>query len=315
MHLASEESFLALIDGYFPTSNSHILLGRGDDCAVIQCPETLCLTSDLFLEDIHFRRSYFSPGDIGYKSLAVNISDIAAMGARPLGFNLNLMIPDGLEEGFWEDFFQAMSDLAAEAGLVLAGGDLSRSSCLGLDVTMWGQAPGRYLQRGQARPGDVLFLAGQAGLARVGLAVLEGGGDPAAYPEAVQAHLRPRLHCWEALELAGQSGVVGLMDVSDGLARDVPRFLGPGLGADLELGPEGIPEEVHRYCREQGISAEEQVFLGGEDYALLGAASEAAWPEVRQAVPGVRRIGQVRAVQDIRLSGRRVTEMGFDHFG
>jgi thiamine-monophosphate kinase len=315
MTLASEEGFLQFIDRFFPRESSHLLVGRGDDCAVIACREDLCLTSDLFLEDVHFRRSYFSAADIGYKALAVNISDIAAMGAKPHGFTLNLMIPEGLTESFWSDFFHGMSRLATEHGLVLAGGDLSRSSLLGIDVAMWGQSRGRYLQRQRCQPGDLLFLIGEIGLARAGLSVLEGGADPEAFPQAVSAHLRPSLHCGPAEALGRNDRVKGLMDVSDGLARDLPRFLGVGRGASLSFEPGTVHEEVSRFCRERGFSSQEFAFLGGEDYALLGAAPKEAWKEVLAAAPGARRIGMVTEEPGILLSGRPVSEQGFDHFG
>ena len=94
--LASEAEFLRLVDRRFSNVHPHMALGRGDDCAELVCPRDLCLTSDLFLEDVHFRTSYFSAADIGWKALAVNFSDLAAAGARPVGWNMNLMLPKGV---------------------------------------------------------------------------------------------------------------------------------------------------------------------------------------------------------------------------
>ena len=89
--IRSEDDFLLLVDRYFPNTHPHLALGRGDDCAELLCPPRMALSTDLFLEDIHFRRSYFTPEDMGHKALAVNISDLAAAGALPLGFSLGLM--------------------------------------------------------------------------------------------------------------------------------------------------------------------------------------------------------------------------------
>lgn len=324
--LGSEDAFLALIDRCFPSTHHGLLLGRGDDCAVITCRESLCMTSDLFLEDAHFRMAYFAPEDIGYKALAVNISDIAAMGAKPLGFILNLMIPSHLERGFWEAFFHGMAELAADHDLYLAGGDLSGAPYLGVAVTIWGERPpgGRFLRRVQARPGDVLFLVGDVGLARLGLNLLESGistpGDPPPalaahdYPAAVRAHLRPVLHPVAALELSRTKAVRGLMDVSDGLVRDLPRFLGPGLGCSLDMQPQTLHPELWLFARKNGLDAAEFAVLGGEDYALLGAVDAREWGQLREKNPAVWRLGEVTEESGIRLNGKKMQFQGFDHF-
>ncbi|TVR00862.1 MAG: thiamine-phosphate kinase [Desulfovibrionales bacterium] len=324
--LCSEDAFLALIDRCFPSAHHDVLLGRGDDCAVVACRESLCVTSDLFLEDAHFRMAYFTPEDIGYKALAVNISDIMAMGAKPLGFVLNLMVPRQLERGFWEAFFQGMAELAVEHDLYLAGGDLSGAPYLGVAVTIWGERPpgGKFLRRGQARPGDVLFHVGEIGLARVGLTLLEGGvhvpEESSAvhadqdYPAAVRAHLRPTLHPDVAMALSRTGTVRGLMDVSDGLARDLPRFLGPDLGCALTLDPEILHPELHVFVRKNGLDAAEFAVLGGEDYALLGAVAARDWAMLREHIPAVRRLGEVTAETGIQLNGKEMRSRGFDHF-
>lgn len=321
----SEDAFLALIDGCFPTGHNRLLLGRGDDCAVIDCRESLCVSSDLFLEDAHFRMAYFTPEDIGYKALAVNISDIAAMGARPLGFVLNLMAPRHLGRGFWESFFRGMAGLAAEHDLYLAGGDLSVAPYLGVAVTIWGELPegGGYLRRAQARPGDVLFLVGEIGLARLGLTLLEHGLtdadrmkglSPEDYPVAVRAHLRPVPLPEAALALSRTGTVRGLMDVSDGLARDLPRFLGADLGCDLTLPPEALHPEVLLFARNSGVDAAEWAVLGGEDYALLGVVAARDWDMLREKNPAVRRLGNVTQKSGILLNGKQMRSQGFDHF-
>ena len=321
----SEDDFLALIDRFFPSAHHRLPLGRGDDCAVISCADSLCVSSDLFLQDVHFRTSYFAPGDIGYKALAVNISDIAAMGAKPLGFVLNLMAPRHLGSRFWEGFFQGMAGLAQDHDLYLAGGDLSDAPCLGTAVTIWGERPegGRFLQRTQARPGDVLFLVGEVGLARLGLALLEGGLDrrtspgglsPKDCPMAVQAHLRPAMHVPAAMALSRVPEVRGMMDVSDGLARDLPRFLGPDLGCALTLQPDSLHPELRDFARRSGEDAALWAILGGEDYALLGAVAAADWERVRELHPAARRLGDVTSETGIRLNGKKMRSQGFDHF-
>lgn len=313
----SEDEFLALINRFFPPDHSGMILGRGDDCAVLDCPSPLCLSTDIFLEDVHFRRSYFRPEDIGYKSLAVNICDIAAMGAMPLGFALNLMTPGGLSGGFWTGFFHGMSALAAEYGLYLAGGDLSRSACLGVAVTIWGKPGpgGRFLRRCQGRPGDVLFVVGEIGLARTGLALLEDHPDKTrTCPASVRAHLRPVPRVREALALAGMPGVRGLMDVSDGLVRDLPRFLGPNLGCKLRVSEDDLHPEVLRHVRDTNIDPLAWALLGGEDYALLGAADPGRWHDLKEGLPEARNLGVISGRPGLFLNDRIIEFQGFDHF-
>lgn len=319
--LTSEDAYLALIDRFFPAQHKDVLLGRGDDCAVLRCPSSLCLSTDLFLEDVHFRRSYFAPEDIGYKALAVNISDIAAMGAKPLGFALNLMIPDSLPDSlgddFWVGFFQGMAALADTHGLYLAGGDLSRSNCLGVAVTIWGaQAQGgRLLRRGQGRPGDILFIVGDIGLARTGLALLEEHRDQAAdFPAAMQAHLRPIPRVREGALLATMPSVCGLMDVSDGLIRDLPRFLGPALGCRLNVGQDILHPEVLRFAAKQNKDPLIWALRGGEDYALLGAVAPDRWPVMQRTLPQARHLGVILNDQGMFLGDNVLQFEGFDHF-
>jgi len=314
----SEDQFLDAISARFPNTHPHMLLGRGDDCAVLKCPETMALTTDLFVEDVHFRRSYFTPADTGYKALAANLSDLAAMGAAPLGFSLGLAGPPDTPAEYWEGVLDGMAQLAGSLELPLVGGDLNACDKLILAVTLWGTPGprGRLAHRGGCQASDVLFVVGDLGLAAVGLEVLEERGREAAgeWPEAVAAHLRPEVRVAEGLTLVGRRGVRGLMDVSDGLLRDLPRFLGPGLGADLALDPDTLHPEVIRRARDTGRDPALMAVAGGEDYALLGACPRPFFLEVFTHALGVWAIGEVTAALGLRLDGRELPSGGFDHF-
>jgi thiamine-monophosphate kinase len=328
MHLTSEDSFLALIDRHFPQERGHVVLGRGDDACVVRLGGEVCISTDLFLEGEHFRLGYFGAGDVGWKSLAVNLSDMAAMGAVPLGFTLGLTIPVGVEEDWWDAFFGGMAELAERFGVTLAGGDLSRGERLGVCVTVWGEKEpgGRFLTRGGCEVGDVLFFVGQVGqvgqpgLARVGLLALEerGRGAEDDFPEAVRAHLRPEPLVAEGRLLAKAFGVTALMDLSDGLARDLPRLVGPrqglGQGSELELGEADLHPEVRRYCGDKGLDAVKLAMLGGEEYGLVGAARPETMQTLQEALPGLRRIGVVGGEVGIRVNGQEFRAGGFDHF-
>lgn len=311
----SEERFLELIDEFFPREHDFLGLGRGDDCAVLKGGKDYCVSSDLFLEDVHFRRDYFSAADIGYKALAVNISDIAAMGAKPVAFTMDLMAPADVDDAFWREFLNSMAMLARQNDMVLAGGDLSRADKLGVSISIFGVGGSTgFLRREKCSFGDILFTIGDLGLARAGLMSLEAAGAKAreTLPAAVLAHLRPKPKVMIGT-LLNAAGVKSLMDVSDGLARDLPRLLGPELGADLAMDPAMLNEDVITFARTVGADPLEFAVLGGEDYALLGAVSpfEAGKAE---SVPGFTRIGTVTKTPGITLNGQPFAVEGFDHF-
>ncbi len=314
--MKSEEQFLELIDTYFPRDHEFLKLGRGDDCAVLAGGKEYCVSSDLFIEDIHFRRSYFTAEDIGYKALAVNLSDIAGMGAKPVAFTMDLIAPADLDDEFWNGFFKSMSMMARQNDIALAGGDLSRGDKLAISITIFGVAggSGEFLTRGGCNPGDTLFTVGDLGLARAGFHTLEALGDKAleAFPAAVRAHLRPKPKVIIGT-LLNAAGVKGLMDVSDGLARDLPRFLGTELGAAIALPAEKLNGNVLAFALGVGTDPVETAILGGEDYALLGAASPEIMDKVT-SVPGVEIIGTVTDTPGLMVNGAPFTAEGFDHF-
>ncbi len=312
--LKSEEHFLEIINEVFPNIHPHMLVGRGDDCAVLVCPSKMCMSSDLFLEDVHFRLRYFSPEDVGYKALAVNLSDLAAHGAMPLGFNLNLTWPSYLDVKFCRSMLESMAELAGHYNLALTGGDLSFGSSLGLGVAIWGQSPENILLRRSCLPGDIMFIVGEVGLARCGFMLLEEDSqDIHQYPLSAASHLRPVPLVLEGQIAAGKKIVKGLMDVSDGLARDLPRFLLQDTG--LQIDPSfHINQEVAAYCGV--INADPVIFslLGGEDYALLGGCAEDDWPLIQSSLASAWKLGRVVSAQGIYLEGQRLTLKGFDHF-
>lgn len=328
----SEQDFLSVIDRHFPNHGEHVLLGRGDDCAILDMavPGTpndhagqLCISTDLFVEDVHFRRSYFSPADIGHKALAAAASDLAGMAATPLGFALSLVLPDDISDDYLDQMLAGMAALSSRLGIPLVGGDLSRGPVLALDVVVFGRPGprGRLLRRAQAKPGDALLLVGDIGLARAGLAELERKACCVLdeWPAALLAHLRPEPRIAEGLALAritapdGGPAISGLMDVSDGLARDLPRFLGQ-CGADLTLDCDDLHPEVAAYFTANEQDPVVAAILGGEDYALIACADQKRLPLVLAEMPQARVIGRVSATPGVRLNSGQMLRQGFDHF-
>lgn len=321
MPLSGEAGLLALIDRHFPTAHAGFSIGRGDDCAVFQSGAPIALSSDLFLEDAHFRRAYFSGGETGRKALAVNLSDLAACGAEPYAFSLCLGLPADLDAAWIEDFFRGMASLAGEHKLFLCGGDLSRAEKIQVGITILGKQPvdGELLARGRAKPGDVIFLMGDIGLARTGLAHLEreGRACETLWPDAVGVHISPKPLVNTGLALGklarASEGGIALMDVSDGFARDLPRLLGPEKGASLALAEAALPQEVLRHCQIERIDAVEFAISGGEDYALLGSCPANLSDSLRGIDPNVKILGQVTGKGPIMCNGKPLAG-GFDHF-
>lgn len=297
MTVHSENAILTMLDELFPRSHPSLRLGRGDDCAELAPCGPLAVSCDLFLEDVHFRRGYFMPEEIGAKALAVNVSDLASAGAVPVGFSLALMCPSALNETYLKRTLAGMAGMARQCGIPLCGGDISAAPALGFNITVFGKGvamkemPGAttgeanglpFLHRG-AQLGDIIFFVTPSyrdgslavGLARTGLIVLEqrGRAAEAVYPEACAALLAPRpmLEAGQALArlsawFTGQGEVpVRCMDVSDGLARDIPRLLGEG---------------VHVFSAEGETAAE----CGISFSCCLDFALEALHPEVQAYV-------------------------------
>ena len=330
---SSEDEILAIIGKYFSDIQPQILLGRGDDCALVQFDRPMAVSSDLFLENVHFRLSYFEPEEIGHKALAVNLSDIAACGAKPIGFTLSLGLPKGTEISWLDRFFQGMANLANKYKTSLIGGDLSRANNLEISITIFGEIPGAscFLPRGGSMPGDILFLIGQIGLAYVGLQVLERFGREALaeWPQATRAHLLPNPYINSGLVLsraAFNARPPALMDISDGILSDLPRLLGLSgelgtgnnyagmLGANLKINPNDLNPELLRWSHAHHKNPVMTALIGGEDYALLGTCAPDMLPTLKAAIPEFLALGQITDDAKIICNDEEIGLHGFDHF-
>ena len=211
--------------------------GIGDDCAVI-APSRNCdllITTDLFLEDVHFRSEWNEPASAGHKTLARGLSDIAAMGGVPRYAFLSLGLPRRWRDGWLKAFFEGFFALAQRSGVVLAGGDTGASRRgLVADIVVVGEAPRRQaVLRSGARPGDQLWVTGQLGLASVGIGLLKNSGarKKAAHQsrtefeaEALRAFLFPEPRLRAGQWLRQHKVASAMMDLSDGLSLDLARL-------------------------------------------------------------------------------------------
>ena len=213
----TEFGFIDRIKDLFATLPDNGFEGIGDDCAVLPVGggESLVFTTDMLAEGVHFLRTATSARGLGRKSLAVNLSDVASMGARPIATLLSLSLPDDATGAWAEEFMQGYRELSQEFGVTLAGGDTTRSAAgITINVTAIGRAADTHIKRRSgARPGDVIFTAGALGASGAGLRdILAGRYDT----PAAAIHRNPRPQVAEGLWLGRRHEVHAMMDISDG---------------------------------------------------------------------------------------------------
>lgn len=310
-----------LIERHFVRPMKRAALGPGDDCALLRVADgqQLAVSSDMLVEGRHFL-STVRPERLGHKALAVNLSDLAACGAEPLGFTLALSLPRA-DEAFVAPLAQGLFELADRHGIELVGGDTTAGP-LNLCITVMGQVPvGQALLRSGALPGDDLWVSGCLGDARLALEVFRGhcalpGAD---FEQVRQAMERPEPRV--ALGLALRGLARSAIDISDGLLGDLGHVLRrSGVGAELELA--ALPRSAVLAVQSRTMQLD-CLLRGGDDYELLFSADPARAVEVeraaRQAGVAVSRIGQIRAepglwVVDEQGDRQPADTRGFDHF-
>jgi thiamine-monophosphate kinase len=308
----------------------------GDDCAVLTVPEgeKILWTVDTLVEEVHFRMDLTDWHDLGWKSLAVNLSDVAAMGGRPLHAVLSLGFPAETDLKDLDDFYEGFSCLARNHSVSLVGGDTVRSP-LGFLITvsvMGATAGGRFLTRDRAEPGDWLAVTGRLGDSAAGLDLLldraGGTGKSASDPAMdllIQAHNRPRPQVPEGIFFAGQDGVNAAIDLSDGLAQDLGHLCSSsGVGACLEQELLPLSAGVRALAADRGTPPEEWALFGGEDYHLLVTVRADRFQDIRTRFEScfdrelfpIGRITREHGIVRVSAGGKRraLEPGGYDHF-
>jgi thiamine-monophosphate kinase len=256
-------------------------MGIGDDAAVLAVTPgaALLATTDLVIEDVHYRRGWAAPEDIGWKAMAVNLSDIAAMGGTPRWALVALAVPADTPAGEIDGFYRGMRAAAAPHGVAIVGGDTSRSPAGWLiNVTLLGEHAGAPRLRSAARAGDAIAVTGALGRSAAGLAVLEMGVDEArrhglsdvVIEEVTRAHLRPPARVAEGRWLGQARDVHAMMDCSDGLATDLEHVCRESsMGARINVDLLPLAAGAEATARALGRDPIEWATGGGEDYELL----------------------------------------------
>ncbi len=249
--------------------NRRTLLGPGDDCAIL-APERrpILFTIDSMVEGVHFRLDWGPPEKLGAKALAVNLSDIAAMGGRPTAFVVNLAVRNGLGLRFFDRLYAGLKALAAESETDLVGGNVTRSDRLAVTVALLGEVTHGPLTRDKARPGDEIFVTGTVGDSAAGVRILAGDLRARGLTRRflVERHLSPTARIAAGQALARIRPTPAAIDLSDGLVQDLGHILERS-GAGAEIDAETIPvSPAYRAVMGEDLAL---ALGGGEDYELL----------------------------------------------
>jgi thiamine-monophosphate kinase len=313
------EDFLARLFGPGLRARG-VLVGPGDDTAVVRAPRgsRLLLTTDLLAEGVHFRRTWASPADLGWKLAAVNVSDIAAMGGLPLWALLSVALPPALDLAFAAGVRRGLRLAARRFGFSIVGGDTCASAGgVFLSLALVGAAGPRPLTRGGAHPGDLIFVTGHLGASALGLAALErgtAGGLSGPLRSCARRHLRPEPRLAFGSALARTGVATAALDVSDGVSRDLLRLCAASrVGAEVFADRLPVLPATRRAALLLGRDPAESALHGGEEYELLFTAR----PRDATQVAAIGVVAQRRAgVSVSSADGRRrpLAAKTWEHF-
>ena len=278
-----------------------LVLGVGDDCAILRpagAAEDWVVSTDLFLEGVHFDPGSCGAADAGYRALSRGLSDIAAMGGRPRFCLISLAAGEGAGTRWVEGFYAGLLELARRTGTVIIGGDLAKAPETSCDVVVLGTVPrGRAMRRDRARPGDAIYVSGELGGSALGLETRRG--------PAWRRHLRPEPRLALGVHLR-RLGARAAMDLSDGLSTDLYRLAKAS----------GVAAVVDRPLPVFHGASLEHALHGGEDYELLFTAPpRLRIPSRYKGVP-LTRIGTILRGEAgaVEFFGRPLEPGGWDHF-
>ncbi|MFP5283678.1 MAG: thiamine-phosphate kinase [Actinomycetes bacterium] len=311
---AGEFGLIAALTADLPIEPA-VLVGPGDDAAVVKVDGPVVTSVDLLVEGVHFRRDWCSGADVGRKAVAVNVADLEAMGARATALVVGFCAPPDLPEAWALDLAAGLRAECAAAGVAWVGGDVTRGRDITIAVTVFGSLEGRApVRRRGAVAGQVLALRGRLGWAAAGHRVLgRGFRSPRA---VVEAYRVPQVPSGEGA-VAAAAGATAMIDISDGLVADLGHVaVASGVDLRVETAAFEVPEPLRAVAAATGTSPYDLVLTGGEDHALAATFADA------DAVPdGWRVVGRVEAcapgsgpavwVDDARAEGAG----GWDHFG
>jgi thiamine-monophosphate kinase len=328
-----ERQFISRIAA-MAAAGGHSLLseGIGDDCAVLSSRplHDSLATTDMLVEGAHFDCRWHPPYLLGKKALAVNVSDIAAMGGQAEFALLSVALPSRLDDGWIADFIAGFADKLAAERMILIGGDTTSGDRLVISVTVLGSiAQGKAIKRAGARPGDGVYITGDLGLAAAGLHLCQGRGftcdDVAAspWPNLLRALLDPEAQSAMGWLLADLGGVSAMQDISDGVATDLAHICQASqVAAEIFANCLAPHPELEKYCQLAGLDPIDLQLRGGEDYQLLFTMPQAregalALSCAAAGLPAPKRIGLIREGAGVWLrqdgTAKEITFQGYEH--
>jgi thiamine-monophosphate kinase len=328
--LISENQLIRKISQISSQSSSQsdrLQLSIGDDAAAFRSRKGVLtlISTDALLEGIHFDLKYFSPEDLGWKALAVNLSDIAAMGGESLYFTTSIALPREKSAPFVQKLYRGMLQLANKAQITLIGGDTCASpGGVFLNVTIIGEVrPSEIVRRRGAQAGDLVFVTGELGGSAIGLELLRSHPELArASRRLTERHLRPVPRCHIGRFLAARQYASAMIDISDGLSTDLHHLCEQSqVGALIDAAKLPLSKVSQKATSLLSKALLDYGMNGGEDYELLFTASPKIKDKVPKKIQGVsiQEIGQITEEAGfcrVSLHGRvrRLFPSGFDHF-
>ena len=326
-----ESGLIQRIADTYRSSDASVIAGIGDDAAALKVSgnNILLTTSDILLEDVHFNLSFTDSYQLGRKALAVNLSDIAAMGGTPRFFVVSLALPSHISVSFIDDLYRGIMDLASEFSASLVGGDTNASpQKLMIALTVLGEVhPDHLLKRSGAQAGDSIFVTGTIGDAALGLMNLQT--DPAATGQSpvsslVAKHRSPFPRVKEGKVLADNGLASSLIDISDGLLTDLKRILTASRkGATVWLEKIPLSSEFKQAETPHHCDKIEYALTGGEDYELLFTCPPSKETLLCQAAGRaeftITKIGTITDSQELVVLDHNeepypLGRLGYDHF-
>lgn len=292
-----------------PGAHSGGLVGPGDDAAVVSAPDgRLVVSTDLLLENRHFRRDWSTANDVGRKAAARNFADIVAMGATPTALLVGLALPGSTELSWIDGLVAGFAEESGLLGATVVGGDISAADLIVLAVTALGDLGGRQPVRlDGAQVGNIVAVCGRLGWAAAGFSVLSRGFRSPV--QVVNAHRRPEPP-YAAGPAAAIAGATAMTDISDGLIADLGH-IATASGVRIDLRGEALAPtaKLRDVASALNIDPMSWVLTGGDDYSLV-----ATFPNLATLPPGWSAVGLVREGEGVRVDGMRWGDGGHEHF-
>jgi thiamine-monophosphate kinase len=331
MGKVGEFGFIDKIRSAMKAKNPSVVLGIGDDAAIFKPTKgsEMVFTTDMLVEGRHFDFKWISPWQLGAKTMAVNVSDCAAMGAKPTVAVVSLGVPKDFPVKDLEAFYDGMKGWAESYGAQIVGGDTVGSDQFIVNVALVGEVEaGRALKRSGAKAGDALFVTGTLGDSAAGLYSLQQPSEKEKHAAAhlVKRHLTPTPRFNVGRALVSKKLASSAIDISDGLSSEIHHLCEEsGVGAEIHEEALPVSPSLQLYCQAHGLDPLDFVLNGGEDYELLFTVPLARIPETVRTLPGetgvaVKSIGRMvpkaKGITFISRKGQRtpLKAKGFDHF-